>query len=96
MAGGCLCEDNSQCVSEKGLFCNFNPGGAVTGSGCIGSSPTGQCTPMPTSCSQIQSPVCGCDGNTYGNGCIASQAGVNIAISTGACPAGVGPADGGP
>ena len=36
-------------------------------------------------CPQIFSPVCGVDGNTYPNACLAACAGVAVA-STGACP----------
>jgi Kazal-type serine protease inhibitor domain len=94
-AGGCSCQYNSQCGS--GQFCNFNPGGAANGSNCLASSPIGECTPMPTSCSPLEEPVCGCDGNTYPNGCVASMQGVNVAIA-GACTSALLPdagADGG-
>ncbi|GJM26170.1 MAG: hypothetical protein DHS20C16_25850 [Phycisphaerae bacterium] len=39
---------------------------------------SGECVGKPDACIQIFSPVCGCDGQTYGNSCIALQAGVNI------------------
>jgi len=39
---------------------------------------TGQCNARPTLCPDVWQPVCGCDGVTYGNTCLAAEAGVNI------------------
>jgi hypothetical protein len=30
-------------------------------------------------CPDIWAPVCGCDGNTYANGCVAAGARINVA-----------------
>lgn len=46
---------------------------------------SGVCTERTTFCTAHYEPVCGCDGNTYGNPCLAGGAGVNIA-SMGDCP----------
>ncbi len=45
---------------------------------------SGTCTPRPRICPLVIDPVCGCDGNDYGNPCEAAAAGVNVA-SRGVC-----------
>ncbi len=67
---------------EEGEFCSFAPEAI-----CGAADATGTCEPIPEACTEIFSPVCGCDGNTYGNECEANAAGVSVAAS-GACGAG--------
>ncbi len=67
------CTSNADCAS--GDYCK-------TARYVCGSS--GSCAPKPTVCQEIADPVCGCDGQTYGNPCSAAAAGVNIA-SEGTC-----------
>jgi hypothetical protein len=45
----------------------------------------GTCVAKPDACDQNYDPVCGCDGQTHGNACMAHLAGTAVA-SAGACP----------
>jgi hypothetical protein len=77
------CEDDRRCGGEldvecsEGHFCRAEIGD------CRENAP-GQCTRRPEACPDVWMPVCGCDGETYGNSCEALAAGVTV-DHAGAC-----------
>ena len=64
---------------DEGEFCNYDIGDT-----CGFADATGSCEPIPELCPEIFAPVCGCDGETYGNECFANGAGTAI-IHEGPC-----------
>jgi hypothetical protein len=58
----------------EGEYCSFPPE-AMCGQGDM----TGSCAVMPDGCTAQYDPVCGCDGVTHSNSCMAANAGVSVA-----------------
>ncbi len=70
---------NGPNVCPSGQFCDYVPGDL-----CGWADAPGTCQSIPEACALYYDPVCGCDGNTYGNACLAASAGVGV-LAGGAC-----------
>ncbi len=78
-AEGAMCGGYPGVQCEAGNYCAIEKGQCRTIADI-----TGVCGKKPEVCTQQFQPVCGCDGKTYSNSCMASAAGASVA-SDGAC-----------
>lgn len=65
--GRCPCSSNDECLQSE--YCD---------QGTLCANGSGTCVARPQDCPAIFVPVCGCDGETYGNACEAAAAGVQV------------------
>jgi hypothetical protein len=72
LEAGVVCKGNFYCRFEKINSCGVN-------------GEMGSCTPRPESCTAEFEQVCGCDGITYANRCLAARDGVTDVLHDGPC-----------
>ncbi len=80
--GGCAAG-----VCSPGSFCESPPGL------CESVPEVGLCVEIPEVCPEVFEPVCGCDGETYGNDCERRRAGIGM-LHPGPCQSHCGRQDG--
>ena len=73
MGGSEVCGTIAQIECAKGYFCDLAAGE------CDGVDFEGVCVKSDEICLEVEEPVCGCDGNTYGNDCKRMREGVQKA-----------------
>ena len=70
---GNTCPPTDYCAYQSGQHCGAADASAI-------------CKPRPQACDELFAPVCGCDGKTYGNACMAAMNGTGV-LQMAACDA---------
>jgi hypothetical protein len=83
--GPCVEGSGEVCGGIQGLGCPAGEYCLFDGEHCGAADQTGNCATIPDGCDDVFQPVCGCDGETYGNACEAAANSISIA-SEGECP----------
>ena len=79
------CSRVAGATCDTGFVCHYAPNAE-----CGEAGAQGACFPMPSNCTKDYSPICGCDGRTYVNICVAHSHGVSPRQS-GECPSSAAP-----
>ena len=66
---------------DEGFYCDYGPE-----TSCGLADQTGVCREIPSGCTDAVLPVCGCNGQTFDNSCLAALAGVSVSRD-GSCEA---------
>jgi hypothetical protein len=88
-SGECPCGGPDNIACADGRYCQ------LATAACLGPSASGSCKLPPTDCTQVKSPVCGCDGVVYDNACEAAKAQVSITGTMSCTKADAGTSDAG-